>query len=151
MSVLAIADTGFLYAYLDPDDQHHVWACEQFSHFPCADGSSGCLSCANDRTAPSPPSTCHVERSGVQSRHLPLPSTCGGVCFTDKVATQGLASLRERRGHPSTEFGRTRLRYGMITGVRKQAGRLTASIRSRRKGRIAYEPHVAVSMVMLPS
>lgn len=34
MSVVAIADTGFLYAYLDPDDQHHVWAREQFMQFP---------------------------------------------------------------------------------------------------------------------
>lgn len=34
MSVLAIADTGFLYAYLDPDDQHHDWAREQFKQFP---------------------------------------------------------------------------------------------------------------------
>ena len=34
MSVLAIADTGFLYAYLDPDDQHHAWAREQFAHYP---------------------------------------------------------------------------------------------------------------------
>ncbi|NBC16717.1 MAG: PIN domain-containing protein [Bacteroidetes bacterium] len=34
MSVLAIADTGFLYAYLDPDDQHHAWAREQFTQFP---------------------------------------------------------------------------------------------------------------------
>ena len=34
MSMLAIADTGFLYAYLDPDDQHHVWARDQFARYP---------------------------------------------------------------------------------------------------------------------
>ena len=34
MSVLGIADTGFIYAYLDPDDEHHGWAVEQFQRFP---------------------------------------------------------------------------------------------------------------------
>lgn len=34
MSVQAVADTGLLVAYLDPDDQHHAWAVEQFKRFP---------------------------------------------------------------------------------------------------------------------
>lgn len=34
MSRTAIADTGLLVAYLDPDDQHHPWAVEQFERYP---------------------------------------------------------------------------------------------------------------------
>lgn len=33
MSVTAIADTGLIVAYLDPDDQHHGWAAEQFERY----------------------------------------------------------------------------------------------------------------------
>ncbi len=33
MSDVAIADTGLLVAYLDPDDQHHAWAVRQFERF----------------------------------------------------------------------------------------------------------------------
>lgn len=29
-----IADTGLIVAYLDPDDQHHGWAAEQFERTP---------------------------------------------------------------------------------------------------------------------
>lgn len=34
MSTLAIADTGVIVAYLNPRDQYHDWAVEQFSRFP---------------------------------------------------------------------------------------------------------------------
>lgn len=34
MSTLAIADTGLLVAYLDPDDQYHDWAVQQFERVP---------------------------------------------------------------------------------------------------------------------
>ena len=34
MSRIAIADTGLLYASLDPDDQHHAWAIGQLQRYP---------------------------------------------------------------------------------------------------------------------
>ncbi len=34
MSASMIADTGLIVAYLDPDDQHHGWAAEQFERCP---------------------------------------------------------------------------------------------------------------------
>ena len=34
MSSLAFADTGVIIAYLNPRDQYHAWAVEQFGRFP---------------------------------------------------------------------------------------------------------------------
>ena len=34
MSRVAIADTGLLYAALDPSDQHHGWAIQQLRRYP---------------------------------------------------------------------------------------------------------------------
>lgn len=31
---VALADTGLVVAYLDPDDRHHAWAVEQFERHP---------------------------------------------------------------------------------------------------------------------
>ena len=33
MNKRAIADAGLFVAYLDPDDQHHDWAVEEFERF----------------------------------------------------------------------------------------------------------------------
>ncbi|MEM8601487.1 MAG: PIN domain-containing protein [Bacteroidota bacterium] len=33
MTAQPIADTGFLYAYLNPDDAHHAWAVERFQEY----------------------------------------------------------------------------------------------------------------------
>lgn len=33
MTTQPIADTGFLYAYLNPDDGHHAWAVERFQEY----------------------------------------------------------------------------------------------------------------------
>ena len=34
MSLVALADTGVIIAYLNPRDQHHAWAVEQFRRVP---------------------------------------------------------------------------------------------------------------------